>query len=401
MVTTVFDRTTSLTGTTGGNFANTNFRVVIGSSLLGVATGTQIRITLRWGTDCATLAAGCTNMWVGRAAASGHAYDFNGNQVQVLFGAGAAPSCSASGQVVSDWITFGGGETYDNTKPLVIAFWTVNTITTSTVSEFSPLTGVDEYSEGTSGGSTSATSVVTLSLLGNGFLDLIEKIEIQAAGNVAPVVAWTTSKINTPGQGPSRGLRQLRAFPIIGGQDTPMAAACGFYVLTGQAAPLGIGMPAVTGTYTLTGEALVFGTGLTSAFGSYTLTGEAAPLDIGMPASFGAYALTGQAVTFVTGSFMTAACGFYTLTGEPATNTTGMPATFGSYTLSGQATPFDVGMPAVSGSYSLIGETATFDGGLTAGFGSYLLSGPDVTFTGGASGTLSQWIIYARRRRSR
>lgn len=177
-MTVVVDQSTALAGTDDGDGnGNANFRQLINTAALGAATGTQVRVTVLFGTAEGSESPAIDDMWIGQKAAAGNPYDFNGNQVQVKFGGGSSINGSAAGVVVSDFVTL--GEAYDNTKSYIIAFHATNgknaNISLATISQFTQY-----FIGGASNSSTTAPSGIWSTNVNN--LGFIEKIEIQAAG---------------------------------------------------------------------------------------------------------------------------------------------------------------------------------------------------------------------------
>src|SRR3990167_3467338 len=79
-------------------YANYTVRSVINSSLL-LINASQVKITVKAGNlDTMKIA----SMYIGHAAASGDPYDFDGNQVQMLFSGSAAVSVLVNESVTSD-----------------------------------------------------------------------------------------------------------------------------------------------------------------------------------------------------------------------------------------------------------------------------------------------------------
>lgn len=178
MPTTVYDKSATLAGTDdGGGNGTFNVREVIKAANLSSASGNQIRITVLFGTAAPTETPAVDEMWVGQAAATGHEYDFNGNQVRVKFSGGNTINGSAAGTVTSDFVTL--GEAYDNTKNYVISFYPSSgkqcNLSTAVI------TNDDEFFDGGGGASNASTSVVTLGTTIASNTAFVTKIEIQAA----------------------------------------------------------------------------------------------------------------------------------------------------------------------------------------------------------------------------
>lgn len=121
---TVVFTTSAMNGTDDGDGdALTNQGLNFPPSVLSAAAGAnQFRLTLLFGTACPAGLA-ISDMWGGREAASG-SLDYDGNQAQVtVSGSTNISSGGASSVVVTDWSTFGGGQTWDNTKGFVVRFF--------------------------------------------------------------------------------------------------------------------------------------------------------------------------------------------------------------------------------------------------------------------------------------
>lgn len=179
-MTVVLDKSATLAGTDDGNGnGGANFRHIVKAAVLGAATGTQMRVTLLFGTAETTETPAIDDMWVGQAAASGNAYDFNGNQVQLKFSGGNSINGAAAGAVVSDWVTL--GEAYDSSKNYVFAFHPKSGANCNI--SFAAIANCDQYFP-TAGNTSTSASTVPADVFGvnAGALSLIEKIEIQAAG---------------------------------------------------------------------------------------------------------------------------------------------------------------------------------------------------------------------------
>jgi hypothetical protein len=259
--TTVLGPNTSSYGTDDGDGdGNLNVRNVFlaSSAVLSAAPGsTQVRLTLLPGTLNPASAAALTSMWVGRGAGTGST-NYDGNQVQLLFGGSGTPSFTASatgtasitasvltvasgsnwavGQivtgtnvttgttitslgtgtggagtynvdrastavsttmkgvlpVVSDWATFGGGQTFDNTKDLVAAWHFLISTTMSQSSQ--TFVGVNLFFD--NGGADSA-GTTTVSLPNNitSAINLIIKIEMQTGSGPVAVTRRTLTGV--------------------------------------------------------------------------------------------------------------------------------------------------------------------------------------------------------------
>src|SRR6267142_2071693 len=86
----------TFTGSDGG-WNTLNFVGIISASNLANVTGTQFKLTITFTNFLASQSHQLDNLYFGRQAASGDPYDFNGNQVQILF--------SGSNVIASDGVT--------------------------------------------------------------------------------------------------------------------------------------------------------------------------------------------------------------------------------------------------------------------------------------------------------
>lgn len=119
-ITTVYNQLALLVGNDGET--DVTFRQVLLTPGLSAASGaTQFRITVQWGTSVSgSLLSG---IYGGRAGVT--LPNFDGNQVQVFWtgvGGTVSPPFASNTQFLSDWTTFGGGQTFDNTKNFMIAW---------------------------------------------------------------------------------------------------------------------------------------------------------------------------------------------------------------------------------------------------------------------------------------
>jgi hypothetical protein len=106
-----------------------NIRQLLPPSVLTGASGTgNITVTLL--TDTGT-AGTIDSLYIGYAAASGNPYDFDGNQVQLLFSGVSSIAVSGANTYTSDATPF----TLDNTKSLIVAthFNTIGTVNSKNV----------------------------------------------------------------------------------------------------------------------------------------------------------------------------------------------------------------------------------------------------------------------------
>jgi hypothetical protein len=79
------------------------------------ATATQVRVTIQ--SHLTLNGAAWDHIYVGHAASSGDAYDFDGTQVQLLWSGSAAGSIAVGSTLTSDAVTYA----FDKTKALIIA----------------------------------------------------------------------------------------------------------------------------------------------------------------------------------------------------------------------------------------------------------------------------------------
>ena len=177
-MTTVFSD--ALTGGDTGRQSE-NERMVFPASVLGAATGNQIRVSFLFhGTDGGGpyVFGPC---YIGQ---SGTAPNFTGDQVQVLFsGAGTfnipVPNPST---VASDFVTL--AQAWDNTKSYTVS-WLVGSIPGSAAMPFHFTTGPDLWGSG-SGSTTTSTANQTapagLTVQFSGLDFLVTLIEVQAGG---------------------------------------------------------------------------------------------------------------------------------------------------------------------------------------------------------------------------
>ena len=368
---TLYTRTLTNTGTWG----NTTLRTVATVATYDAgapATGTQLRVTIRSGTGGG---ANWTYIYVGHAAVSGDAYDFDGTQVQLLWSGSASGSIATTDTALtSDAVAYA----FDKTKPLVISAYIPGPASsTSTRSDFGA--GVAGFSRAfTSGADQAATTDVTGYSTQASRLEGFPQVEVFAAGGTTLTAAAGSYAIS----GSAAGL-------VTTGTGI-LTAAAGSYAITGTAAGLGPG-------YQLTGSVAAFidsGAGpkiLTAAAGSYAITGAAIGLGLG-------YKLTGSDVAFTTatagGTTLPAAAGSYALTGSAAGFLApfNLPAAAGAYTLTGSDATLRVGgsfvLSAAAGSYTLTGTAAAF-----------IPPGPVEPTTPGGVGSVSRGRMIRKRRK--
>lgn len=97
-----------------GSWEGYNMRMIIPASVMPDVTGSAVTITVQAGT---TDGFSLDSMYVGHAAVSGDAMDFDGNQQQVLFSGSGSLALATGVASVSDAITF----SFDGTKNLVFS----------------------------------------------------------------------------------------------------------------------------------------------------------------------------------------------------------------------------------------------------------------------------------------
>lgn len=183
---TVVFTTSALNGTDDSDGDTlTNQGVNFSPSVLSAAAGaSQFKLTLLFGTSCPSGLA-ISDMWGGREASSG-SLDYDGvGQAQVtVSGSTNISSTGAASLVVTDWITFGGGQTWDSTKGFVVRFF----FPTGTSASYSvggvTGTGFGFASSGTSNAGAT-TAGYSVSFAGTDIL--ITKIEVQTASASAPI----------------------------------------------------------------------------------------------------------------------------------------------------------------------------------------------------------------------
>jgi len=135
-----------------GNWSGYTLRQVIGSAQISNTGFTQCRVTFGCGTSEGAIIG---TAYIGHAASSGDAYDFDGSQVQLKFSGTNSATISANGSVVSDTATF----TIASGKNLVVAFW-VGSAASDGLRRKGTISGYDYYylNSGTSDAHTSDTS---------------------------------------------------------------------------------------------------------------------------------------------------------------------------------------------------------------------------------------------------
>lgn len=91
-------------------------RMAVNAAELLSIIGSQVRLTVK-APPSASIA--FSDIYFGHAAASGDAYDFDGNQRTALFGGVNSLSLSGGGDVVSDWLDFN----FDGGKGIVFSYY--------------------------------------------------------------------------------------------------------------------------------------------------------------------------------------------------------------------------------------------------------------------------------------
>jgi hypothetical protein len=167
VLTTVY--TVSLTSNDGGNQGNT-LRSVIAASNLSAAIGTTMRATVKFFSappNGVTL-----KMYVGRAAGSGHSYDFSGNQVEFLWGGSATlAGDGVTTTFASDFVTL--GEAFSNSFNYVFAYYGVGG---NVNIAYAAHTGDNSFFQA---GDHAADTAPTMSVSLTNTNEFITKIEIQ------------------------------------------------------------------------------------------------------------------------------------------------------------------------------------------------------------------------------
>lgn len=189
MSTTVFNIDLSA-GTIDVGWQGYTVAIVLPAATLSAATGDQASVTL----FLRTFSSGDTlTAYIGQAAGSGDAYDFAGNQVQLLWsGSGTLTGSDLTDSTyASDFVTL--GETYDETKNYLVAVQFVGGLVDG------------RYVDGVGGGGNyyklgaeASTTDKTGYTLENGVTNRaqhVTKLEIQASAGVVLSPAIVTSSI--------------------------------------------------------------------------------------------------------------------------------------------------------------------------------------------------------------
>lgn len=186
---TVVFTTSALTGTDDGDGdSNLNTRIVFQSGTLSAAAGAnQFRVTFLYGLHCPVESISIDGAAGGRGAGSG-SQNYDGNQAQLLAVGGS--STFAGGPALSfttDWATFGGGQTFDNTKDFVVAFHQANGSASSTA--FVSTTNLTFFFD--VGADNSLSTVGGLTNVFNNLDVMITSIEMQVGGTPVTVLSKT------------------------------------------------------------------------------------------------------------------------------------------------------------------------------------------------------------------
>jgi hypothetical protein len=129
----------------GVGFGSVTTRQTIAAANLSNIGGAKIRITLKAGSTGGFITDAC---YIGHAAASGDAYDFESTPTQVTFGGGnAGATVAINTTVLSDEITF----TLQNSKALVVA---IHFGTSGVIARASSQTGWQAYNKSANDAST-------------------------------------------------------------------------------------------------------------------------------------------------------------------------------------------------------------------------------------------------------
>lgn len=133
-----------------GGWQTYSFRTLIPSGQIS-AGGTQIRVSLQ--SLAGSFGSVIDDVWVGHWAGSGNAWDFDGNQVQVLFGATAGVTLSAAGAIQqSDPVNFA----LDANTDLIVAIGVNNTA--SQDKSWSTTAGIKTYEKSGGNGEENLTA---------------------------------------------------------------------------------------------------------------------------------------------------------------------------------------------------------------------------------------------------
>jgi hypothetical protein len=166
-VSTLFSDTLPL-NTSG--FADYNIRNVLGASNLS-GSGTQIRVEFQSGT-VSGYDLPLSGAYVGEKASSGNSWDFDGNQVQLLFGGSSSKTILSGEKFFSDWVSF----SVDDTKDLIVSF--AITASTNNSTAYSSTLGNSMYYKSSSGSDVGTTAPSSYSTVGTANY-CVSKIEVK------------------------------------------------------------------------------------------------------------------------------------------------------------------------------------------------------------------------------
>jgi hypothetical protein len=258
-MTTVF---TATLASSDNGYAGYTLVQVFPASALDPATGSQVRVTLKF----TALVSGCiVSVYMAKQAGSGDAYDFANTPAHVTFGGGDITGDNVTNDYVSDWVNL--PEAYDEAVNYVVAAQFNGGGGINVGFPFvGSITGANSYYKLALEAATVNKTGYTANYTNT--VELFSKIEIQAvAGNVT------------------------------------LNAAAGSYGLSGSNAALAGQAHADPGSYAYSGVTAKVAYGQTAAGGSYALSGSAAafviPGSLVFPAASGSYALTGSPAAFL------------------------------------------------------------------------------------------------------
>src|SRR5215475_6845731 len=101
--TTVFSQSLPSVDTGWGNY---NLRMLLNSSLMSANNGTSVRLTIQASTGGSAASVAIDSIYIGHAATSGNAYDFNGTQVPLTFAGSTSITIPPNGSAVSDAVAY-------------------------------------------------------------------------------------------------------------------------------------------------------------------------------------------------------------------------------------------------------------------------------------------------------
>jgi len=165
---------TTLTANDTG-WGGTNIRVVVPKASLSAGPSGQIRVTLRFASS-ATSASTVDSVWIGTGAASGNAYNFTGDQVQLKFSGSNSFALSANLAITSDWANFAYLGTGSN---LQVALH----LTGTTADGFFAGTGPEYYLVAADNGGTTAPAGVWTTYARFTFVQQIETQSLPFTGS--------------------------------------------------------------------------------------------------------------------------------------------------------------------------------------------------------------------------